>query len=589
MEILGLHHTNWIVLFIYIVFILVLGWWSKKKIHNQESFLLGDRQFGIPLMVMQAFGAGTHPGDVAGVMSKTVATGASGIWVSWMWMFGTPFYWLIAPVIRRLRCLTMADFFRDRYSRLASTIYIFVASLGMIIFIASAMLATTRTVQGMMGKATVNEVVQNNKTNSQYLHATVEPDNIKNLRDKEPITKKESDIWFLSILIITTTVFILYSFWGGLIAAVRIDFVQGLLIIALSFIAIPAALKLSGVNGLSGMREVLSSAPWQEYNYLSLFDTKSFNLWTVVLLSINAPLSMISQPHIISICGAGKTEWEGRVGFTYGNILKRICTIGWSLLGLAWLAHSLSVGNNVHVDSAFGDSVRTLLPPVLQGVMLVSILAAAMSSGAAVQLTVAGLISQNIYREFINPKASEQKLLSVTRITGVFVMLVAMLIAILMRKSIVKTILDFFNITSLLGVTIILGILWRRMNSTGMYVSAIISILAFVISRYVFDCSRLITISLPIIGGLAGGIIGSLLSSKPDSAKINKFFVRINTPIGQEQKLGLKLNEVMPEKKVLISKGGWFITKPNRQSWLGFLIALLFCVLCVAAFQSILH
>jgi hypothetical protein len=63
----------------------------------------------------------------------------------------------------------------------------------------------------------------------------------------------------------------------------------------------------------------------------------------------------------------------------------------------------------------------------------------------------------------------------------------------------------------------------------------------------------------------------------------------IEYPIGQEQKLGLNLNEVMPEKKVLISKGGWFITKPNRQSWLGFLIALLFCVLCLAAFQSILH
>lgn len=236
------------------------------------------------------------------------------------------------------------------------------------------------------------------------------------------------------------------------------------------------------------MKELLASAPCQDFNYLSLFDDKSFNLWTVILLSINAPLSMISQPHIISICGAGKTEWEGRIGFTYGNILKRICTIGWSLLGLACLAHTLSSGSQVQPDAAFGDSVRTLLPPILQGIMLVSILAAAMSSGAAVQLTIAGLFSQNIYREFINPKASEEKLLRVTRIAGIFVMFGAMLIAILMRKSIVKTILDFFNITSLLGITIILGILWRRMNSTGMYTSVIISILSFVFSRYIFDC-----------------------------------------------------------------------------------------------------
>jgi len=79
MEWLGLHYSIWIVLALYFAAMLALGWWCKRSIHDREGFLLGNRQFGVWYMIMHAFGAGTHPGDVAGVTSKTVERGASGI------------------------------------------------------------------------------------------------------------------------------------------------------------------------------------------------------------------------------------------------------------------------------------------------------------------------------------------------------------------------------------------------------------------------------------------------------------------------------------------------------------------------------
>ncbi|HUT47459.1 MAG TPA: hypothetical protein VMX36_14355, partial [Sedimentisphaerales bacterium] len=257
MEFLGLHYAIWIVLALYFAGMLLMGWWSKRGIHNQEGYLLGNRQFGTLMMVMHAFGAGTHPGNVAGVMSQAVVSGASSIWVSWMWLFGTPFYWIIAPVIRRMRCLTMADFFRQRFGRAASVLYIIVAAAGMIVFLAGVLLATTRTVQGMMGKATT----------------------------------AESEFWFFGILFVSTAVFIIYSYWGGIIAAIRTDMIQGFMIIALSFIAIPAALNLSEVGGLAGMRATLGA---QDIDYMSLFDPKGFSLLTVLLLCINAPLTALA-------------------------------------------------------------------------------------------------------------------------------------------------------------------------------------------------------------------------------------------------------------------------------------------------------
>jgi Na+/proline symporter len=549
MEFLGLHYAIWIVLVLYFAGMLLMGWWSKKGIHNQEGYLLGNRQFGWPMMVMHAFGAGTHPGNVAGVMSQGVVSGASGIWVSWMWLFGTPFYWIIAPIIRRMRCLTMADFFRERFGRSASVLYILVASVGMVVFLAGVMLATTRTVQGVMGKATV----------------------------------QNSDMWFFGILFITTVVFIIYSYWGGIIAAIRTDMIQGLMIIVLSFIAIPIA--LGRVDGLAGMRATLAA---QENTYLSLFDPKQFSLLTVLLLSINAPLTALAFPHLMSVCAAGKTEWEGRIGFTYGNILKRVCTIGWCVLGLCWLAYLLNTGSAINKDAAFGDSIRALLRPELQGIMLACVMAAAMSSGDAVQVTVAGLFSQNIYRVYINPNADEKRLVHVTRIIGVFIAFSALVAAILMRSSLVKTILDYFNILSLVGISTAMGILWPRMNATGMFSSTILASGTFLISRYVLNSGRDITIGVPIVVGVLAGVIGSLVTKPPNRETIEKFFTKIYVPIGQEDKLALPLDEAVPKQQRLLTGSGLFIVKPSRQSWVGFAITLGICLACVLVMLVIL-
>jgi Na+/proline symporter len=598
MEFLGLHYAIWIVLLLYFAGMLLMGWWSKRGIHNQEGYLLGNRQFGWPMMVMHAFGAGTHPGNVAGVMSQGVASGASGIWVSWMWLFGTPFYWIIAPIVRRMRCLTMADFFRERFGRSASVLYIIVAAAGMIVFLAGVMLATTRTVQGVMGKAQV----------------------------------QESEAWFFGILIVTTAVFIIYSYWGGIIAAIRTDMIQGLMIIALSFIAIPVA--LGRVDGLAGMRETLAAG---ENTYLRLFDRKEFSLLTVLLLSINAPLTALAFPHLMSVCAAGKTEWEGRIGFTYGNILKRVCTIGWCVLGLCWLAYLLNTGSEINKDAAFGDSIRSLLRPELQGVMLACVMAAAMSSGDAVQVTVAGLFSQNIYRVYINPNADEKQLVHVTRTVGVFIALSALVGAILMRSSLVKAILDYFNILSLVGISTAMGILWRRMNTTGMFCSTIVAVTVFLLTRHFISWeeaklleqgllvitdgvrtwtadggilksltesgflgwtktddgmklvfTRLTTIAAPLLAGVFSGVIGSLLTKPPKSDMIEKFFKKIYTPIGKEEILDLPLDEAVPQQKRLFTGCGLFLVKPSRQSWVGFVVTLGICLACVLVMLVIL-
>jgi hypothetical protein len=88
--------------------------------------------------------------------------------------------------------------------------------------------------------------------------------------------------------------------------------------------------------------------------------------------------------------------------------------------------------------------------------------------------------------------------------------------------------------------------------------------------------------------GFAFGIIGSLLSKPPDRERVERFFVKIHVPIGQEAKLKYTLNEAVPDSRRLLTAGGLFIVKPSLQTWAGFLVVLGICVGCVAVMLAIL-
>ncbi|MFO8027095.1 MAG: hypothetical protein R6U56_05485, partial [Opitutales bacterium] len=60
---LGLDPVIWWVMALYLVSMLALGWWSRRRASSQSGYLMGDRKFGSAMMMMHGFGAGTNPGD----------------------------------------------------------------------------------------------------------------------------------------------------------------------------------------------------------------------------------------------------------------------------------------------------------------------------------------------------------------------------------------------------------------------------------------------------------------------------------------------------------------------------------------------
>jgi len=547
-HIFGLHFWDWLAVIVYLSGITAIGWATKSTIRTREDFFMAGRRFGKILMIFHSFGAGTHTDHAVAVSGACYRNGISGIWAQWQWMFTTPFYWLLAPVFRRSRCLTTADIYRERYSQSVSVLFVFVSVVSITMYI-GIMLQGTGIVMSSMTGGAVSQT---------------------------------------AAVMIMTVSFIIYGTAGGLVAAVVTDLIQGIFIILLSFLMVPFALWQ--VGGLDGIRQEASPS------VLQLISEHNITIPVILLLSLNAMVSIVAQSHVMATTSAGKTEWEGRVGMTYGNFMKRICTFGWAIIGVCAIVMYPGLESIAESELVFGYAVSDLLPIGLRGIMLASIMAAAMSTCDAFMVASSALLTENIYRTHFQPDREDHHYINIGRIFSVIIVIIA-----LYFSTVFPTVLEgaftFFQISASIGIAFWMGILWRRMNTVGVFVSFICAaVTLFIVKFHVFPASEYgvapaiayqTLFFIPV--GVFTGCIASLLTKPLNQNQVEMFFVKIHTPIGQEDRLNLPLDEAIPKKERLLDAGGLLILKPDRQSWLGFLVACGIVVVLVVGTQFLLY
>ena len=156
MKIIGLEIADVCTLFVYLVGITIIGVWMGKTIHNTTDFFVGGRRFGKLLSTFFAFGAGTHSDQAVSVAAKTYKTGMSGIWYQWLWLFVTPFYWLIAPIQRRCRAITTGDYFEARFARSVAMLFVVIGILNLMVNIGTMLKGSGAVIDATTG-GEVNE------------------------------------------------------------------------------------------------------------------------------------------------------------------------------------------------------------------------------------------------------------------------------------------------------------------------------------------------------------------------------------------------------------------------------------------------
>lgn len=450
---------DYAVLLVYFAIMIAIGVWSMSRVKGQEDYFMGGRGFGKLLQTFAAFGAGTGAHEPVTVGRTGWTSGLSGVWSALMWLFVTPVYWITAVWYRRMRHLTLGDWFVERYqSKGLGAAYSVLAIVFYMFYLSTMFSAIAKFAVPLMG---VEEIAG--------------------------LQLKYVLVPCLAAIVIA------YGVLGGLTAAYWTDLIQGVFIILLSVLLIPFGLKAivqqfgdpktqGLMDGFRIMHERVSA------DHFSLFNGPSageFPLQYIVSLTVLAIVGVVVQPHFIATGGgSAKGENEARIGLVVGNFLKRLCTVGWALtalIALALLAGNAEIATDP--DLVWGVAAREILGPLnlgLVGLMLACLMAAMMSSADCYMIVSSALITRNLYAAYVNPEASDAQSVKVARLTGLSIIVGGSIVAMTMADVFAQFTMAI-ELPLLFAAPFWIGMFWRRANRTAVWITIVFSLLFFFI------------------------------------------------------------------------------------------------------------
>ncbi len=483
--VLGLHPLDLAVLGGYLILIVSVGTYVARRVRDTSHYFMGGWKFGKIVMIAQSFGAGTSSEHPVGISGGAYKIGISALWYSWKYLFVTPFYWLLAPVFRRLKFMTTSDFYERRYGAGFGAAYSAYA--------VAFLLAASKMLEGVTGGAVPSE-------------------------------------WGI---IGMTAAFLLYSFMGGLVSIAVTDVIQGIFVIAMSFYLIPAG--LGRIGGAGALHDRLGEGMFD------LWRSADISPFTIAALSLNSLVGIVVQPHIMSTVGSGRTELNARMGFTYGNFVKRICTIGWAYVGLMGAVLIPGLGE-AERETCFGQLCRMLLPAGGLGLTIACIMAANLDNCATFVVNASTVFTQNIYRRYLAKGASDRHALRVGRAATLAVTAGGIAFA-FSFTSVIDALLSIENMIAYMGISFFGAVVWRRANRWGAWASLLVSLAVYYGGSYwlhvrhlpSFDLQKLLRfypgLSTMAIGvGFLALVAASLLTRPEPEGRIEDFYRRLHAP-----------------------------------------------------------
>jgi len=560
----GIDWIDWIAIGVYLLLVTGVGLWAGRLVKGMRDFVM-PRTFGKTLMIMHSFGTATHSDQAVTVASKCYTNGLSGIWYQLQWLFATPFFWLIAPMMRRFRAITMANVFEARFDRSVAVLFVGIGLMKFTVNVGLMLKGTSTVIDACTGGAVPAD----------------------------------------QLVFVMTVLFVVYGLVGGLRAAIITDFVQGVLVIVFSFILLSPMLQELG--GWSSVQTRVTSATGSQ-SFFTLV-APGIGVFYVVMYSLNALIGVVVQPQNLGVCGAGRTELEGAVGFMCGTMLKRVCTVAWAMTGLAAVAlYGTQVKNP---DLIYGMAARDFLPqimPGLLGIFMAALLATVMGSCDSFMVSASGLVAENLYRPLF-PGRSETHYLWVARISGLLVVVTGVVFAYWL-EGVVQGLEILWKIGAMMGVAFWLGMFWRRTTVAGAWASTLSAFAIWWLTSQTWCASQLAQlpsahnwgmivakmvdgqqiphIALPwqmvfyLSGALVVGILVSLATRPVDPGQLEAFYGLLRTPVqlGEQPAGPCRLPEavVAGPRRVLWPSSNLEIPIPSRRAVVGF-VAGWACVL----------
>ncbi len=510
--------TNVIVLCAFAFYMLVMigiGAFYSRKTKNNEDYFLGGRNLGAWTAALSAEASDMSGWLLMGLPGSFYLLGSGDIWIAVGLLIGTVLNWyLISGRLRRYtiaagNSLTIPSFFENRFKdkgalKLVSAIII---TLFFAVYTASAFSSGAK------------------------LFATLFGDG----------SKASYESTYLIGLIIAAAVILVYTFLGGFKAVCTTDLIQGIMmLVAILTVPIIAYSVLTFDTSFSGA--LAQHGVTDAGSFINPMTVEGAQIsWQQVVSGLAWGLGYFGMPHILVRFMAIKSEAEikksRKVAITWVTIAF-IASFLIGIVGRAYLKAQLDADTS---ETVFIRMIQQLFTGngfviFIGGIFLCGILAAIMSTADSQLLVTASAISEDIYKGTIRKKASEKSALWVGRIAVVVIAVIAFVIALDPKSSIMGLVSDAWaGFGAAFGPIILLALFWKRSNWQG----ALAGMIAGAVSIIVWDYIPLISTAdgMVTIGSSTGlyslavgfpaalivAVIVSLVTKKPDAVIVREF------------------------------------------------------------------
>lgn len=451
---MGIYETISMILYLFLM--LGIGFYAyRKSTSNSEEFLLGGRKLGPAVTALSAGASDMSGWLLMGLPGAMYFTGLSSIWLAVGLTVGAFFnYLLVAPRLRAYtevaqNAITLPVFFENRYKNKNHILKI-TSSIFILLFF------TLYTSAGMVAGGKLFETAFG--------------------------LDYSMGVWITSLVVVA------YTFLGGFLAVSLTDFVQGtIMVLALAVVPIVA------INKTGGSTEIMDLVNSKGPQYLDLFKGIS----AVSIISLLAwGLGYFGQPHIIvrfmAIDKIKDLTKARNIGISW-MVLTVLGAMSIGLVGIAYLQKfdtetmALFDVNQRDAETIFIYFSKVLFHPLIGGFILTAILAAVMSTISSQLLVTSSSLTEDIYKAFINKKASSKRMLLVSRLSVLIVAAASLALAINPKDSILGLVGNAWaGFGAAFGPLVLLALLQKKSTWQGAFFGMLVGGITVIIWIY-FD------------------------------------------------------------------------------------------------------
>lgn len=398
-------NISFIVVVAYIIILFCISFYARKKASTgtNEGYILAGRGLNTSLITVSMVGLAIGGAATIGVAEQANKFGMSAGWYTVAWGIGSILMGLIgAKRYRELNISTVPEMFEKFYD-------------------------TKGRIIGVIGQL----IIQLMATSIQYIAGGA----ILSSLLPSVFTLKTG-------MVVSACVFIGITFIGGMWSTGLCNFFN----VPLKYAGI-IIVTLLAVSSNGGIHNIALKLPDAATYFHPI---KGLGLPTIIVWFIVMITECFSLQGAVQIAFCAKDGESARRGYIIGGLL--MIPIGFlaALLGIVAKAAYPEVSATMALPK-----VITSLNPLLAGLTLAALWAADVSTACNLLLGSATLVSQDIYKRFINPKIEEKKLMIMTKCCVVVLGIITFLIA-LKASGILSMVMLALSLTTAFSIVFVL-------------------------------------------------------------------------------------------------------------------------------------